>query len=75
MEIDPIEIWTAYGQKFLKNKHWYPWHFEAIAGGILMTGAECPLITRGPRKGQPNFSKKDKSTIEKVLYKQPRKGK
>lgn len=41
--------------------------FERVANGVLCTGAVCPLITRGPNKGEPNFRKYDKSTKAKVL--------
>lgn len=62
-----IDKWTEFGQK-LHGPNWYPWYFEAIRGqGVMMTGAECPLITRGKNKGQPNFKKRDKSTERKVF--------
>jgi hypothetical protein len=46
---------------------WYPWEFERINNGVLCTGAVCPLITRGPNKGQPNYRKADKSTKQSVV--------
>jgi len=48
-------------------KGWYPWLFESAVGGIVCTGAVCPLITRGPNKGQPNFKKKDPATQSIVI--------
>lgn len=39
------------------DPNWYPWIFQAIENGILCTGAVCPPIMRGPRKGQPNYRK------------------
>lgn len=46
---------------------WHAWLFERIEGGVLCTGAVCPLITRGKRKGEPNFKKADKSTKKTVF--------
>lgn len=58
-----IDKMTEYLQKRLKNKNWFPWLLESIEGGILVTGAECPL----KKNGEPNFRKKDKSTIKKIV--------
>jgi len=46
---------------------WTPWIFEAVVGGIICTGAVCPLITRGKRKGEPNYRKADMTTYRKVI--------
>lgn len=46
---------------------WYPWKFEAIHNGVLCTGAVCPIRTRGPYKGRPNYRKADKTTMWTVL--------
>lgn len=46
---------------------WVPWKFRAIHGGVLCEGAVCPLITRGRRKGQPNYRKGDPSTRREVF--------
>lgn len=43
-------------------ENWHPWLFECIKGGVLVTGAVCPLVTRGPRKGEPNYRKYDRTT-------------
>jgi hypothetical protein len=60
---DPtIDKWTAYCQKEQDNPNWFPWYFEAGVNGLLCKGAECPPITRGKRKGQPNFRKRNKAT-------------
>jgi len=46
---------------------WYPYEFERVENGILVTGAVFEPITRGPRKGRPNFRKMDKSTKRTVV--------
>jgi hypothetical protein len=46
---------------------WRPWIFEKVKGGIRCTGAVCPPVTRGPRKGEPNFRRPDKATRTKVV--------
>ena len=46
---------------------WVPWIFEAMKGGIVCSGAVCPLITRGPNKGTPNYRKADMKTFMKVI--------
>jgi len=46
---------------------WYPYQFERIENGILVTGAVFEPITRGARKGQPNFRKMNKSTKRTVV--------
>jgi hypothetical protein len=52
--------------------NWRAYHFEAIGnpGAFVcdkITGAVVPLITRGNRKGRPNWKAKDKATI-RVVY-------
>lgn len=49
------------------TKDWYPWLFQRIEGGILCTGAVCPLVTRGKRKGEPNYRKADMATKRTVF--------
>lgn len=34
--------------------------------GLLITGAVSPVRTRGPRKGEPNWPKRDRSTEREV---------
>lgn len=46
---------------------WYPWQFTSIHNGVLCTGAICPMRTRGPYKGRPNYRKADKATMLTVL--------
>lgn len=36
-------------------------------GSMLITGAVCPPLQRGPQKGQPNWRKRDRSTETKVF--------
>lgn len=46
---------------------WHAWLFtHAEQGGLFVTGAVCPLITRGERKGKPNYRKKDTTTKQMV---------
>jgi hypothetical protein len=51
---------------------WRPWRFEAAHGAVICTGA-VPLATytRGPRKGEPNFRKRDPNTECKVCVVAP----
>lgn len=51
----------------IQLKGWAAYDFEAIHGGVLCTGAVCPLVTRGPNKGRPNYRKADPRTIERVF--------
>jgi hypothetical protein len=47
---------------------WHGWLFTAVPGqGVLVKGAVCPPITRGPRKGAPNFRKSDRRTERQVF--------
>lgn len=46
---------------------WEPWRFERIENGVLCTGAVCPVITKGKRKGAPNYRKHDKATLKTVM--------
>ena len=46
---------------------WVAWQFQSIKNGILCVGAVCPLITRGKNKGQPNYRKFDKKTLQRVV--------
>jgi hypothetical protein len=49
-------------------KGWRGWIFrKAEQGGLFVTGAVCPPITRGPNKGNPNYRKHDKNT-KMVIY-------
>lgn len=54
-----IDIWIKYCQEQLNNPNFYPWKFERVGNAIIAFGGECPLITRGKRKGQPNYRKAD----------------
>lgn len=51
-------------------ENWYAWLFEVkecpLGRYFEVTGAVCPLKTRGKNKGEPNWSKKDKTTIKLV---------
>lgn len=37
------------------QKNWHPYLFVKVQGGINVTGVQAPLITRGRKKGEPNF--------------------
>lgn len=43
--------------KLAGKPDWHPYNFVKIHGGVNVTGVQCPLITRGRNKGQPNFRK------------------
>ena len=48
-------------------KDWHPWLYEAAVGGVVVTGAPCPLITRGRNRGRPNYRKRDMNRVAKVI--------
>jgi hypothetical protein len=39
-------------QKAGKGEEWSPYRFESLEDGVLVTGANHTLVTRGPTKGQ-----------------------
>jgi hypothetical protein len=42
---------------------WLAHKWEKVGNGFLVSGCVCTEVyKRGPRKGQPNFSKRDKTT-------------
>lgn len=49
-----IEIARRRGMPLL----WYPFEFVAALNGVMVRGGEFALVTRGPRKGQPNYKKR-----------------
>lgn len=59
-------IFTQIAQKEY-GADYFPWYFERVHGGIMITASKCPLITRGKNKGQPNFKKRDKTTDVKIF--------
>lgn len=63
-DFDDLE---QYCQRITGNEDFYPWNFRAIAGGIIMKGAVCPLYTRGPKKGRPNYRKHDRATVQEIF--------
>ncbi|PZP38411.1 MAG: hypothetical protein DI598_20815, partial [Pseudopedobacter saltans] len=65
-----IDAWTKICQSKVGRNDWYPYNFEKVTGGLLCIGAVCPLITRGKNKGEPNFRKKQKHSIDKVYISQ-----
>jgi hypothetical protein len=54
-------------QRIMKSQSWFPYYFERLENGVLCKGAQYPLITRGPRKGEPNFRKPIKGTEGSVV--------
>ncbi len=62
--LNPLE---AAAIKIQPRDNWYPWIFRSFVGGVMCTGAICPLKTKGPNKGQPNFRKADKLTKTNVF--------
>lgn len=47
----------------VKTPGWVGWKWEcAPQGGLFVTGAVCPLVTRGPRKGKPVYRLADRAT-------------
>ena len=58
-----MDNFTIYAQKKLGDT-WFPYKFERVFGGVILTGAECPL----KKDGTPNFRKKNIDTISKLIY-------
>ena len=54
---------TQYAQDIM-GENWYPYKFERALGGVIMTGAVCPL----KQNGEPNFRKRDRDTICRIIY-------
>lgn len=68
-----IECWTDRASKLAAVKvgysfpEWCAWDFEkADQGGLFLTGAICPLKTRGKNKGKPNYRSHDPKTKRTV---------
>lgn len=58
----PTDCWLEKMSLKAHNKiniiDWHGWIFTtAEQGGLFITGAPCPLITRGENKGRPNYKK------------------
>lgn len=53
--------------KISGNSHWRPYRFERAVNGTVCTGAVFAPVTRGPRKGEPNWSLKDERT-ESIVF-------
>lgn len=48
-------------------ENWRAWIFTAAPqGGVFLTGAVCPSVKRGPRKGEPNCRVADPATKHTV---------
>lgn len=63
-----LERMSALAAKKSRMKNWHAWLYTAAdQGGLLVTGAVCPPITRGKRKGKPNYRKADKTT-QQIIY-------
>lgn len=46
---------------------WHAWLFtKADQCGLFVRGALCPLKTKGPWKGEPNFRQKNLDTVATV---------
>lgn len=52
-----MEKWIKCCQEETGRDNFYPWKFERVSNAILATGGECPEITRGKNKGEPNYRK------------------
>lgn len=49
-------------QKIAGNDKLYFYFFQSAFGGVICKGVECPPIKSGKRKGQPCYSRRDRST-------------
>lgn len=58
---------AAEAEKIVGIPGWVAWDFRAIENGVLCKGAVCPLITKGPNQGKPNYRKYDKKTLKQVI--------
>lgn len=66
MEWKPCSL-ELKAQKLSGLDNWYAWDFQAIDGGVICKGGVCPMITKGPNKGTPNYRKAEPSTIKTVF--------
>ena len=54
-----IDQWSAVARKIGKfPADWHAWYFEKVVGGLMVKGARCAPVARGPRKGEPNYRKR-----------------
>lgn len=65
--VSPLAKWERSCRKIVGNDNWHAIVFERIRGGVQITGAVCPLITVGPKKGRPNYNAADAKT-ERVIF-------
>lgn len=65
-----LDIYTIAARKLVKlPDDWQPYLYVAVQGqGVMVTGkVVTDTISRGPRKGEPNFRKADTSTKQSVF--------
>lgn len=68
MSVSAFDIYSAAARRIGKlPKEWQAVIFTKVVGGILCTGAVSPPYVRGPRKGEPNWPKRDRSTEATVV--------
>jgi hypothetical protein len=71
--IDPFAIWDRACHDATKlPEGWRGNLFTAVGDppnrqGVMIKGAVSPVRTRGPRKGEPNWPKRDRSTERQVF--------
>lgn len=64
------DAWDKYCQKVTGLDNFHAWKFRRVENGLICGGAVCPLITKGKRKGEPNYRKADLSTAREVFITQ-----
>jgi hypothetical protein len=63
---EPLDMDIIAAQK-ARTRGWYPYQYESVTGGLLVTGAVFEPVTRGKRKGLPNFRREVSGTRQRVV--------
>lgn len=61
-KLEKLDQWIREHWKLGEDMHFYKWDWldnpDRTPSCVAVTGATMSLITRGPRKGKPNYRKK-----------------
>lgn len=61
------EILVARCVELAGDPEWYPYEFWSVLNGMFVKCAKFEPVTRGKRKGQPNFRKQKPGTERYVV--------